>query len=160
MTLNFQRMTCLVLSRAMRKETKMTSDIQTLTKAPAPMPALVTGGTVSSSSAAPQGGAATPSGKTPALEHPKLMTPKKVELTLNPEERERSLKAALAELNQQAASSKQHLGFRMDSSIHGPVITVHNTQTGEVVRQIPSQVELDIAHSIDSLKGVLFSKKI
>jgi flagellar protein FlaG len=48
----------------------------------------------------------------------------------------------------------------MDDSIHGPVITVHNTQTGEVVRQIPSQVVLNIAHSIDSLKGVLFSKKI
>jgi flagellar protein FlaG len=86
--------------------------------------------------------------------------PKKVELTLNPEEKQQTLKAALEELNQQMAANKQSLGFRMDDAIHGPVITVHNTQTGEVVRQIPSQVVLDIAHSIDSLKGVLFSKKI
>ena len=96
----------------------------------------------------------------PDVEHPKLMTPKKVELTLNPEEKQQTLKAALEELNQQMAANKQYLGFRMDPSIHGPVITVHNTQTGEVVRQIPSQVAIDIAHSIDSLKGVLFSKKI
>jgi flagellar protein FlaG len=86
--------------------------------------------------------------------------PKKVELTLNPEEKQQTLKAALEELNQQMAANKQNLGFRMDDAINGPVITVHNTQTGEVVRQIPSQVVLDIAHSIDSLKGVLFSKKI
>jgi len=98
--------------------------------------------------------------KTPEVERPKLLTPKKVELTLNPEEKEKTLKAALNELNQQMVSNKQHLGFRMDDAIHGPVITVHNTQTGEVVRQIPSQVVLNIAHSIDSLKGVLFSKKI
>ena len=94
------------------------------------------------------------------IERPKITTPKKVELSLNPEEKQQTLKAALEELNQQMAANKQNLGFRMDSSIHGPVITVHNTQTGEVVRQIPSQVVLDIAHSIDSLKGVLFSKKI
>ena len=94
------------------------------------------------------------------IERPKMMTPKKVELTFNPEEKEKTLKAALEELNQQMASNKQYLGFRMDDAIHGPVITVHNTQTGEVLRQIPSETALKIAHSIDSLKGVLFSKKI
>ena len=36
----------------------------------------------------------------------------------------------------------------------------YNTQTGEVVRQIPSETALKIAHSIDSLKGLFFSKKI
>jgi len=86
--------------------------------------------------------------------------PKKVELTLNPEEKQQTLKAALEELNQQMAANKQSLGFRMDDAIHGPVITVHNTQTGEVLRQIPSETALKIAHSIDSLKGMLFSKKI
>jgi flagellar protein FlaG len=94
------------------------------------------------------------------IERPKMMTPKKVELTFNPEEKEKTLKAALEELNQQMASNKQYLGFRMDDAIHGPVITVHNTQTGEVLRQIPSETALKIAHSIDSLKGMLFSKKI
>ena len=103
---------------------------------------------------------ATGQSKAPDTERPKIITPKKVELTLNPEEKQQTLKVALDELNQQMASNKQHLGFRMDGSIHGPVITVHNTQTGEVVRQIPSETVLNIAHSIDSLKGVLFSKKI
>ena len=98
--------------------------------------------------------------KASEIEPPKLIAPKKVELTLNLEEKQQTLKAALNELNQQMASNKQYLGFRMDDAIHGPVITVHNTQTGEVLRQIPSETALKIAHSIDSLKGVLFSKKI
>ena len=87
-------------------------------------------------------------------------SPEKVELSLSPEEKQQTLKAALNELNQQMVSNKQYLGFRMDDAIHGPVITVHNTQTGEVLRQIPSETALKIAHSIDSLKGMLFSKKI
>ena len=98
--------------------------------------------------------------KAPDIDRPKITTPKKVELTLNLEEKQQSLKAALNELNQQMAANKQNLGFRMDDAIHGPVITVHNTQTGEVLRQIPSETALKIAHSIDSLKGVLISKKI
>ncbi len=98
--------------------------------------------------------------KAPDIDRPKITTPKKVELTLNLEEKQQTLKAALNELNQQMAANKQNLGFRMDDAIHGPVITVHNTQTGEVVRQIPSETALKIAHSIDSLKGLFFSKKI
>jgi flagellar protein FlaG len=98
--------------------------------------------------------------KAPDIDRPKITTPKKVELSLNPEEKQQSLKAALNELNQQMVANKQNLGFRMDDAIHGPVITVHNTQTGEVLRQIPSETALKIAHSIDSLKGLFFSKKI
>jgi uncharacterized FlaG/YvyC family protein len=40
------------------------------------------------------------------------------------------------------------------------VITVHNTQTGELVRTIPSEEVLRVAKSIDSLKGVIFSEKM
>jgi flagellar protein FlaG len=137
----------------------MVSDIQTIGRSQLPAapavpavlqtPAMVT-------AAVPSAG----QNKAPDLDRPKITTPKKVELTLNPEEKQQTLKAALEELNQQMAANKQNLGFRMDDAIHGPVITVHNTQTGEVLRQIPSETALKIAHSIDSLKGMLFSKKI
>jgi flagellar protein FlaG len=137
----------------------MVSEIQAIGRAQVPVAPAVS----NSGQASAQVAAALPvmgQNKAPDIDRPKIAMPKKVELTLNPEEKQQTLKAALDELNQQMASNKQHLGFRMDDSIHGPVITVHNTQTGEVVRQIPSQVVLNIAHSIDSLKGVLFSKKI
>ena len=132
----------------------MVAEIQTMNR-----PQALAASTASQSAAPQPATASAGQSKAPEIDHAKLVAPKKVELTLNPDEKEQTLKAALSELNQQMASSKQHLGFHMDESIHGPVITVQNTQTGEVVRQIPSEVVLNIAHSIDSLKGVLFNKK-
>ena len=135
----------------------MVSDIQPI---PRPQLPVVSGAGQAPAPAAAPVVTSTAQTKAPDVERPKLMTPKKVELTFNPEEKEKTLRAALEELNQQMTSNKQYLGFRMDDAIHGPVITVHNTQPGEVLRQIPSETALKIAHSIDSLKGLFFSKKI
>ena len=74
------------------------------------------------------------------------------------EDKLKNLKAALSQLNQQMMDSNQHLGFELNDHIKGPVITVHNTHTGEVVRKIPSDEVLRVAQSIDSLKGVIFNK--
>jgi uncharacterized FlaG/YvyC family protein len=40
------------------------------------------------------------------------------------------------------------------------VVTVHNTETGEVVRQIPSEVVIRVAQGIESFKGMLHNKKV
>ena len=74
------------------------------------------------------------------------------------EDKLKNLKAALSQLNQQMVNSNQHLGFELNDHIKGPVITVLNTHTGEVVRKIPSDEVLRVAQSIDSLKGVIFNK--
>ena len=76
------------------------------------------------------------------------------------EDKLKNLKAALSQLNQQMMDSNQHLGFELNDHIKGPVITVHNTHTGEVVRKIPSEEVLRVAQSIDSLKGVIFNKNL
>jgi len=34
---------------------------------------------------------------------------------------------------------------------------VTNTQTGEVIRKIPSEAVIRVAHNIEALKGLLFS---
>jgi uncharacterized FlaG/YvyC family protein len=41
-----------------------------------------------------------------------------------------------------------------------PVVTVRNTTTGEVVRQIPTKVMVQLAHSIDDMKGVLLNATV
>jgi flagellar protein FlaG len=64
----------------------------------------------------------------------------------------------MAMLNRQMASSKQALGFSYDDSLKRPVITVRNTSTGEVVRQIPTEEVIRVAHRMDALKGILFNK--
>jgi flagellar protein FlaG len=84
---------------------------------------------------------------------------KPAELTMDPRQMAERLKQVLAEANQQMANSRVALGFSMNEAINGPVITVKNLQTGEVVRTIPNEVVVRVAQSIQSLKGVLFNEK-
>ena len=84
--------------------------------------------------------------------------PAKVDMPVKTEDKQKNLRDAIAKLNQQMINSNQHLGFELNDHVKGPVITVHNTTTGEVVRKIPSEEVLRVAQSIDSLKGVIFSK--
>ena len=89
-----------------------------------------------------------------------IPVPVKAEMTLDANQQEKLVKEAISKLNEQARASNQNLGFRMDPHIKGPVITVHNTHTGEVVRTIPSEEVLRVAKNIDSLKGVIFNEKM
>ena len=97
---------------------------------------------------------------TPDNKPQSIQAPAKAEMTLDVKQQEKLVKEAISKLNEHAKASNQQLGFRMDPHINGPVITVHNTHTGEVVRTIPSEEVLRVAKSIDSLKGVIFSEKM
>lgn len=70
------------------------------------------------------------------------------------------MESAIDELRRNADSAGRSLGFHIDDAIDGPVITVRNSQTGEVIRQIPQEVVVRVAHSIDQLKGLLFDGKL
>jgi flagellar protein FlaG len=91
---------------------------------------------------------------------PAMPKPVKVDLPASEQDRLKNLKAALDQINQQMINSNQHLGFELNEHIKGPVITVQNTQTGEVIRKIPSEEVLRVAQSIDSLKGVIFNQNM
>ncbi|MDP5117665.1 MAG: flagellar protein FlaG [Burkholderiaceae bacterium] len=85
---------------------------------------------------------------------------KKADIAIDPVEMQQKLKKVLEEANQHMANSKVQLGFSMNQSIDGPVITVKNLQSGEVVRTIPSEAVIKVAQNIDSLKGILFNQKL
>jgi len=71
------------------------------------------------------------------------------------------LQEAVSMLNQQVASHKNGLGFSINDSIDVPVVTVKNTVTGEVVRQIPNEVVIRVAQNIDTVqKGLLHNSKV
>jgi len=57
------------------------------------------------------------------------------------------------------ASTNRGLGFRIDEAVGGPVVTVRSADTGEVVRQIPNEVVVRVAHNIDKIKGLLLNAK-
>jgi flagellar protein FlaG len=43
----------------------------------------------------------------------------------------------------------------MDDVLNTPVVTVKSTKTGEVIRQIPSEAVIRVAHTFEQLKGLL-----
>ena len=76
---------------------------------------------------------------------------------LSPESLHKQLDQAVEELNIQMAKTGRALGFSYDKAAAQSVITVTNKDTGEVLRQIPGDAVLSVAHSIESLKGILYS---
>jgi flagellar protein FlaG len=94
-------------------------------------------------------------------EKPALSLPKRPELQFNAAENRKNLQEAVSLLNEQVASHKNGLGFSINESIDVPVVTVKNTVTGEVVRQIPNEVVIRVAQNIDTVqKGLLHNSKV
>jgi len=94
-------------------------------------------------------------------EKPAISLPKRPELQFNAAENRKNLKEAVSLLNEQVAAHKNGLGFCINESIDVPVVTVKNTVTGEVVRQIPNEVVIRVAQNIDTVqKGLLHNSKV
>ena len=127
----------------------MVSEIQgvsSVMRSPTPMPHLTaTGAQAAVAQAAPA---------------PKVQAPKPVELNFDEAKARKNLQEAVSALNEQMASTKTGLGFSVDKSLDRPVVIVRNTETGEVVRQIPTDVVVRMAHSIDDMKGLLLNAKV
>lgn len=70
----------------------------------------------------------------------------------------KELEQALEEVNQRMQSNGRSLAFSLDEKADRLVIKVTNSKTGEVVRQIPDETILRIAHSLEELKGALYDE--
>ena len=93
-------------------------------------------------------------------ETPKVLAPKPVAIKFDASEIRQNLQEAVSMLNQQMASTKRGLGFQMDDAVGGPVVTVRSAETGEVIRQIPNEVVVRVAHNIEKVKGLLLNAKV
>ncbi len=67
----------------------------------------------------------------------------------------KEIDAAIAKLNEVLASKDHSIRFRRDETLNRSIITVVNDDTGEVVRQLPTDEMLQVARNIENLKGVL-----
>ena len=72
---------------------------------------------------------------------------------------QRNLEEAIKRLNDQMQQHNRNLSFSMDQSTKSLVIVVKNSQTGEVVRQIPEESVLRVAHNLENLKGLMLNTK-
>ncbi len=96
----------------------------------------------------------------PKVEHVRLHHPETVDLGFRTEELRKNLQEAVTRLNDQMQSKGRDLSFSLDERIDRTIITVKNLQTGEVVRQIPTEEVVRMAHSIEDMKGLLFNQTL
>ena len=97
----------------------------------------------------------------PKKDAPAEVAVPKADIQVNTEAMQKNLEAAISHLNDMMRDGGRNLSFQIDPSFKGqPVVIVRKEDTGEVIRQIPNPEVLKVAHSIDALKGVLFSSKI
>ena len=85
-------------------------------------------------------------------ETPKVQAPKPIDIKVDVQALKAKLLESIEKLNQTMRDGGRNLNFHMDESIGGPVVLVKNAETGEVVRQIPNEVVVRFAHSIDNFK--------
>lgn len=89
---------------------------------------------------------------------PIVQAPKPVEIKVDIEKMRANLQDSLEKLNESMRDGGRNLNFSMDEKLGGLVILVKNADTGEVVRQIPSDAVVRMAHSLDDLKGLLHNE--
>jgi flagellar protein FlaG len=64
-----------------------------------------------------------------------------------------------ASLNEDMDIRSKNLSFSVDKDTDRMVVTVTDKESGKVIKQIPSEAVLKVAHSMTALKGILYDDK-
>ena len=93
--------------------------------------------------------------------------PKLVDINLNNDQQindfkkhQQALESVVQDLRNRLEDGGRGLSFSVDEQLGRFVLLVKKNDTGEVIRQIPSDVVLRVAHNFEQLKGILFNKTI
>ena len=106
---------------------------------------------------APMPGAAAPA-QAPA--GPKVMELARPQIKVDTEGDHQRLQQAVERMNAKMVDGGRGLAFRVDPDLGRPVVTVTNKETGEVIRQIPNEVVIRMARSIEDSKGLLLNTRV
>ena len=110
-----------------------------------------------------QGAAAsmpTASAPAPAPAGPKVMDLVRPQIKVDTEGDHQRLQQAVERMNAKMVDGGRGLAFRVDPDLGRPVVTVTNKETGEVIRQIPNEVVIQMARSIEDAKGLLLNTQV
>lgn len=66
------------------------------------------------------------------------------------------IREMIRELEKALPAASNSLSFKVDEVLERPVITVVDKNSGEVVRTLPSEEVLRVAHNIEKMRGILF----
>jgi len=70
------------------------------------------------------------------------------------------VKSAIKAIEQFLGTTRRDLEFSMDEESGRIVVKVIASETGELIRQIPSEEALKIAHSLSDVNSLLFDAKV
>jgi flagellar protein FlaG len=84
--------------------------------------------------------------------------PAKPVVNFDPEKERKELQEAILKLNEMLQDNSRTVSFSMDVKLGRPIVFVKSLSTGEVVRQIPNEVVVRMAHAIEDFKGMLHNK--
>jgi flagellar protein FlaG len=72
----------------------------------------------------------------------------------------KKLAEAIDHLNDMAQRNNYNLNFSIDSQSNQVVVRVRDAKSGDVIRQMPNEAALRMAHHFSDLKGLLNDEKI
>jgi uncharacterized FlaG/YvyC family protein len=107
-----------------------------------------------------QGAGAPTAAPAPEITRPKIVPIERPQIKVDTEGDKKRLDQAIARMNERMQDGGRGLAFKVDPSLNRPVVTVTNQETGEVIRQIPNDVIIRMARSIDETKGNLLNAKV
>ena len=96
----------------------------------------------------------------PELKAVELHQPSRPDIKIDPQEMARNLQNAIEQINTAMRDGGRGLNFVIDHAVDQPIIKVLRAETGEVIRQIPNEVVVRVAHNLEKLQGVLFSQLV
>lgn len=67
---------------------------------------------------------------------------------------------AVAAINKSMADMSRSLEFAVDEDTHMTIVKVVDTQTQDVIRQIPSEEVVAIAKALDKIQGLLIRQQV
>jgi len=70
------------------------------------------------------------------------------------------VKGAVSEIEKFLSSTRRNLAFTMDEESGQVVVKVIASDTGELIRQLPSEEALRIAHNLNDVNSLLFDAKV
>ncbi len=101
------------------------------------------------------------SGPQPAPKSNAALEPiKKGEVNFDPDQMRKNLEDIVQRMNDQVKKSNANLNFSVDEVADRFVISVKASLSGEIIRQIPDESILRVAHSIEKLRGLLADKRV
>ena len=91
---------------------------------------------------------------------PVVTAPVKAPIKVDTETMRKNLQEAITRINDMVRDGGRGLNFSLDEILGRPIVMVRNLESGEVIRQIPTEVVVRVAHSIEDLKGMLHNEAV